>query len=148
MRLTNSLMVKKSAACDLTRCYTTMLCLRSGILSNNPPPPTFLFLQMFFMNADSSTTEPLMSFHKPKDPWVWRSSQSSLPSELGNIGHICVQHLATFLWYDKTMAIMYCRIFQITKLHPNAWSVSLLDTLALCCSVRHLLKLYRILCIM
>lgn len=25
---------KKSAACDLTRCYSTMLCLRSGILSN------------------------------------------------------------------------------------------------------------------
>lgn len=145
MRLTNSLTVRKVLHVILQG--VTRLCCVYGVVSCLILAP-FLFLQMFFMNADSSTTEPLMSFRKPKDPWAWRSSQSSLPSELGNIGHICVQHLATFLLYDKTMAIMYCRIFQITKLHPNAWSVSLLDTLALCCSVRHLLKLYRILCIM
>lgn len=42
-----------------------------------------LFLQMFFMNADSSTTELSMWFHKLKDLWAWRSSQSSMPFKLG-----------------------------------------------------------------
>lgn len=83
---------KINYACDLIVNYS-ILCLPGGILCN--PCLTLLFLQMFFMNADSLTTEPLMWFLKLKDLWAWRSSQSSMPSELGYFGHIYVQHLAT-----------------------------------------------------
>lgn len=74
---------------------------------------------MFSMNAGCSTTGPLMSFLKLKDPWAWRSSQSNTPSEDHYGQSSCLLHLAALCFAMKPWLIC-CRFLWLDKLNPNA----------------------------